>query len=130
MRFSTRSEYGLRALATLAQSYDQGYLSLAKVAKKNHLSLSYLERLFAKLKKAGIVNSAKGKAGGYRLAKKPKDVSLDKVVAILEGSTATYRCLEPEIQCHNQRCKLRQVWLQVQKQVNQTLAKVTIKDLI
>ena len=77
MKFSTRTTYGLRAMIYLARRYESTEsISLAQIAKDENLSLAYLERLFALLKKAGIVLAEKGKSGGYLLSKDPKQIDI------------------------------------------------------
>lgn len=126
MKFSTRTEYGLRALTSLAKIYPRS-LSLAKIAMDNHLSKAYLERLFAALKKIKVIKSIKGKYGGYQLSQKPAQVRLDRVVKALEGSTAPYACVESNLGCPV--CSLRKVWLKLDKSISGTLASTSLHDL-
>lgn len=128
MHFSTRTEYGLRALAYLALKFNQGYISLSKIASQNTLSQAYLERLFSKLKKAEIVKVIKGRNGGYQLTKKPNQIHLDSVIKILEGSWAPYRCVTESTSCSY--CRLRQIWIKLDQQIKQILANLTLQDLI
>ena len=76
MIFSTRSTYGLRAIINLAKQQKFGNVSLSVIAKQENISLKYLEKLFASLKKAGLVKSVKGATGGYLLAKDSKKITV------------------------------------------------------
>ncbi len=76
MKFSTKSHYGLRAMISLARSYDSGSVALSDVAKGEGISLGYLEQLAASLRKAGLVQSQRGSHGGYRLTSAPARVTV------------------------------------------------------
>lgn len=85
MKISTKGRYGLRALVDLASHENAGTVSLLHVAKRQNISLNYLEQVFAALRKAGIVKSQKGAQGGYRLSKSPEEIRLGDVLTVLEG---------------------------------------------
>lgn len=89
MRFSTRSTYGLRALCELADHAGQGPLSVAAIARKEQISLSYLEQLLNRLRKQGLVRSVRGPKGGYLLARDAHAISLAEIVQALEGDAVT-----------------------------------------
>lgn len=130
MQFSTRSEYGLRAMVRLAQKGSKVPYSLAKIAKEEKISLPYLERLVAKLKRAKLVKSAKGVKGGYQLAKSPRRISAAEVIEILEGDFAPYCCVLPTAFCSNKKCLTREVWLKLYVATQKTLKSITLADLI
>ena len=77
MKFSTRTLYGLRAVFVLASRFGQGSLPVSQIAKKENLSVAYLEQILNALKKKGIVKSVRGPQGGYVLARKPSEISLE-----------------------------------------------------
>ena len=132
MKFSTRSSYGLRALALLAKQYGKKPYPLAKIAVTERISQSYLERLFARLKKAGIVASSKGVAGGYQLTYKPSQISILSVIEALEGSITVFKCLSRQgnMVCTKTGCPSGRVYLKVQKALLQSLKSMTLADLI
>src|SRR4030042_4510782 len=105
MIFSTKSEYGLRALVSLAKNQDKAPYSLAKIAKEEKISLAYLERLFARLKKAKIVQSAKGVNGGYKLSRPASKISVKDIFTALEGSLAPYICAGIGGLCGKKSCE-------------------------
>lgn len=129
MKFSTKAEYGLRAIIRIARSIEKKPYSLAQIAKEENISLAYLERLIAKLKKAGLVLSTKGLRGGYQLTKKPKEIKISEVLTALEGSLAPYHCLDINL-CRERACPTRKVWLKLQEQIIKTLNSITLADLI
>jgi len=123
MKFSTRAEYGLRAIVHLAKTTKP--VSLASIAKKEGLSLAYLERIFAKLKKAELVKSFKGVKGGYVLAKPASKVKVAQIIEALEGSVYQLHCPDCKISC----C-VHPVWTKLYKQIYKTLNSISLKSLI
>lgn len=133
MKFSTRTTYGLRAMINLAKQKDQENLSVARIAKNEGISRGYLERLFARLKKAGLVKAEKGASGGYRLAKSPEQISAHRIINALEGGTSAFYCLDEsgKIYCDEKcKCSVTLVLAKVQEAVNKTLKSISLKDLV
>lgn len=132
MKFSTRSSYGLRALANLARRYGQEPYSLAKLASEENISQAYLERIFARLKKAGILTSSKGTAGGYILADNPSKISILSVIETLEGTVSVFKCLgnQGDLICSKKDCPSGAVYQKVQKAIINSLGSMSLKDLI
>ncbi|OGY41221.1 MAG: hypothetical protein A2Y82_02200 [Candidatus Buchananbacteria bacterium RBG_13_36_9] len=132
MRFSTKSEYGLRALVNLAKNQGKEPYSLAKIAKDEKISLAYLERLFAKLKKAKIVVSVKGVKGGYKLARPLAKISVKDILTALEGSLAPYTCVGLESLCNKKSCECQTkiVWQKLDQGITRTLSLIKLSDLI
>lgn len=133
MKFSTRTTYGLRAMINLAENHGQGSIALSKIAKNEKISLGYLERLFSKLKKADLVKSEKGAAGGYELNMAPSKIKVFDIVKTLEGELSPFHCFDEngKIYCANKcNCGATLVLTKVQEAVNKTLRSMTLKDLI
>lgn len=93
MRFSKKSEYGLRALLELTRVYNQQALRRSDIAESQHVPMGFLETILLELKRAGILASRPGAQGGYRLIKPPEDVSLGQVIRILDGPLAPIACV-------------------------------------
>ena len=130
MRFSTKSEYGLRALISLAKHQKEQPYSLAKIAQEQKISLAYLERLFAKLKKANLVKSAKGMKGGYSLAKPASKISVKEILIALEGKLTPYICSDLNNICKVSFCSVKFVWQKLENSMNKTLDSIKLIDLI
>jgi len=131
MRFSTKSEYGLRAIINLAKHQKKQPYSLAKIAHEEKISLAYLERLFAKLKKAGLVISTKGVKGGYKLGKSLNQISVRDILSVLEGSLAAYTCAG--LKCSGSKkfgCQAQFVWHKLDQEINKTLESIKLSELI
>jgi Rrf2 family protein len=132
MKFSTRTTYGLRAMIRLAQHRGGEPLSLAAISRKEKISLGYLERLFARLRKAGLVKAEKGAGGGYRLARSAGKIIVYDIVKALEGKMSPFYCLDEhgKIYCDGHcRCGATAVLVKVQEAVNKTLKGITLDDL-
>lgn len=132
MKFSTRSSYGLRAIRHLVKNYGKKPYSLAKIARAEKISQPYLERLFARLKKAGLVNSSMGMTGGYQLSRQPSKIAIFDVIEALEGSVSVFRCLgaQGRIFCGKRGCPSVRVYQKVQQALSKILKSMTLKDLI
>lgn len=85
MKFSTRTQYGLKGVLALAARYGEGSMAISQIAKKYSISVAYLEQIMNALKKKGIVKSMRGPQGGYVLAKKPSEITLGELLAAFEG---------------------------------------------
>jgi len=132
MKFSTRTTYGLRAMTSLARNYKKGSLSLAVIAKNENISLSYLERIFAKLKKAKLIVAEKGAQGGYTLASSPKKITSLDIVEALDGEVSPFRCIDGDgrVNCRASKfCEVPKVLVKVQTAVVKTLENINLSDL-
>jgi Rrf2 family iron-sulfur cluster assembly transcriptional regulator len=88
MKLSTKGRYAMVALADLAQSTDGGLVSLGEISKRQDVSLPYLEQLFVKLRRAGLVESVRGPGGGYRLAKSPNAIRVSEVLEAVDETVS------------------------------------------
>src|SRR6201989_790995 len=139
MLFSTKAEYGVRLMIELGRQPGSTPISLNSVAEAERLSLSYLEHLVAKLRKAGLVTSTRGAHGGYRLAKPAAEITMDAVVQALEGQIAPMECFheapEGRVLCSHEgdgdrSCSTKLLWTRVQNGVNKALAGTTLAELV
>lgn len=134
MRLSTKGRYAVMAMADLAGHEGANRpVSLAEIAKRQEISLSYLEQLFAKLRKGGLVKSVRGPGGGYRLSRPAADVRVaDIILAVDEPMTAT-RC-EPGSPkgCTGTttRCVTHDLWEELGRQIHVFLSSVSLADVI
>lgn len=135
MKFTAREQYGLRAMVELARRYGDGPVSLSKVARVQGLSQGYLEQVAAALRRAGLLISRRGAAGGYTLARQPDTVTVGDVIRVLEGEIVPMTCVTDEDSCALSRaregqCATRDVWLTVRRQLEKTLDGTTLADLV
>ncbi len=131
MKLSTRTRYGTRALLELALHKGEEPVFLKNIAKKQQISLSYLEHLVTPLISGGIIRSIKGPRGGITLAKKPGDIKLIDVTRLLEGSLAPVECIDnPEICDRSAQCVTRDLWGEMKAAMNGVLEATTLQDLV
>jgi len=131
MKLSTRSRYGTRLMLDMAQHYDQGPLNLANIAKRQGISLKYLEQIIIPLKKAHYVKSVRGPKGGHILAKPPQEITVGEVVALLEEGTTLVECSKsPEVCERSKFCPTRHIWQEVAQAMFDKLQSITLADLV
>ena len=133
MKFSKKTQYGLRAMVHLAKAHKdkERFCSLREISKKENISFSYLEKILLRLEKKELICSKKGSAGGYRLNRSPKKMTVKDIVYSLEGSTIIIDCIYKEEKCLNiKTCKAFSVWNKVQKSLDETLDSITLFSLI
>ena len=131
MKISTRGRYGLRALLDLALHQGEGLVLLKDIARREEISLPYLEHLITPLVAAGIVRSSRGPKGGVLLAKSPEEIKLSEVVQLLEGSIALVDCVNDSKVCHRSAlCVTRDVWNEMKAAMIQVLDSMTLQDLV
>jgi Rrf2 family iron-sulfur cluster assembly transcriptional regulator len=139
MRLSTRGRYAVMAMVELAARQGAGapgsggrsQVSLAEIAQAQHLSLAYLEQLFGPLRRAGLVTSARGPGGGYRLARDPARISISEVVLAVDEPIQATRCEEGGPGClAGQRCLTHDLWAELGDQIRLFLEGLTLADVI
>jgi len=133
LKFSTKGEYGLRAMFDLAQHYGKGPTSLRSVAERQGISEHYLEQLIASLRKAGLVKSVRGAQGGYMLARSPGDIAVGDIIRVLEGPIAPKDCVSEEdseeVCVRAETCAARIVWEKVRDSVAEVLDSISLQDM-
>jgi Rrf2 family cysteine metabolism transcriptional repressor len=134
MRLSTKSEYGLRAMAQLAQrSRDGAPVPLRELAAAEGISEPYLEQIFLDLRKAGFVQSVRGARGGYLLSQRPEEIRVGALLRVLEGDLAPYECVRPDVVSDCERletCMTRQVWLKLRDAMTEAMDRMTLADIV
>ncbi len=132
MKFSTRSRYGLNAMIVLADHNSAKPLSIKEISESQQLPEAYLEKLFAPLKKAGLVTAIRGAQGGYSLSRAPAQISVGEVVRALEGSVAPTNCLDTSRPActHSGACRGRIIWEKVYRSVTGVLDSMTLEDIL
>lgn len=131
MKLSTKGRYGLRAAVALAMYAKDKPVSISTIAAREELSESYLEQLFAKLKKAGLVHSIRGTNGGYQLSRPAEDISVGDVLRALEGNMVIVDCPDSESQCAKYgSCVTKYVWKRINNSINDTMDAITLEELV
>lgn len=132
MKLSTKGKYGLRALIDLAQYSEEEAVSISSIALRQNISESYLEQLFAKLKKAGLITAIRGAQGGYRLAKPAGTVSVGDILRALEGNLKAVECsAHTEEGCRGaDLCVTKYVWQKINESIAKTVDEIMLDQLV
>ena len=131
MKLSTRARYGTRALLDLALHKGKGLVLLKDIARRQEVSLPYLEHLIAPLVAGGLVKSTRGARGGVLLLRSPVEIKLSEVFQLLEGSVAPVDCVNDPKACHRSAfCVTRDVWIEMKSAMIQVLDSTTLQDLV
>lgn len=131
---SKKSQYAFQALMYLAEKNREEPVLIAEISKRKKIPLKFLENILLELRKAGILESKKGKGGGYYFAKNPKDVPLATIIRLIDGPIALLPCVslyfyEKCRNCDEKHCGLHEVMIQVRDANLKILEKRTIADL-
>ncbi len=131
MMVSTKGRYALRVMVDLAERDNAAYIPLKEIAARQEISHKYLENIMRALSKAGFVDAAQGKGGGYRLNRDPSGYTVAAVLAVTEGTLSPVACLEKtDNACARAAdCKTLPLWTELNRVINRYLESVTIADL-
>ena len=132
MNITTKGRYALRVMIDLAQHPEEGFVSLKTVAERQNISMKYLEMIVSGLKKAELLESSRGKEGGYRLSRSPADYSVWEILRCQEDNLAPVACIKDgEIQCDKAAaCITIPMWKELDELTNAYLDGVSLKDLL
>lgn len=132
MKLSTKGRYAVMAMADLARSSQDRPAPLGEIASRQEISLSYLEQLFAKLRRAGIVKSVRGPGGGYRLARAASETRIADIMLAVEEPVDVTRCQHKPAGCmeNGARCITHDLWDELGRHIHLFLNGVTLDDVI
>jgi len=130
MRLTTKGRYAVTAMLDLAVHATSGPITLADISKRQGISLSYLEQLFAKLRKSSLVSSARGPGGGYRLSREALDINVAEIITAVDEKVDATRC-GGEGNCQDgQKCLTHQLWADLSEQLYSFLESITLGQLL
>jgi len=131
MKLSTRSRYGTRMMLDLAKHYDEGPVRIGEIARRQDISVKYLEQLIIPLKKANLINSVRGPKGGHMLAKPPEEITVGEVVKALEGGLDLASCIENPDECkRSDSCLTKGIWEEATKAMFDKLNSMSLYKMI
>jgi Rrf2 family transcriptional regulator, iron-sulfur cluster assembly transcription factor len=133
VKLTTKGRYAVSAMADLAATERDAPVALSDVALRQGISLSYLEQLFAKLKRAGLVDSARGAAGGYWLVNAPADIRIADIIAAVDEEIRTTACASgSSLGCQGTtaRCLTHDLWDELGRQIEIFLNAVSLEDIL
>lgn len=130
MRLTTKGRFAVTAMVDLAMRQNRGPVTLAAISERQHISLSYLEQLFGKLRRAKLVSSVRGPGGGYNLAQPAQQVTVADIVTAVDETLDATQCGGRE-NCHEEkRCMTHDLWATLNEKMYDYLSSVTLADLV
>ena len=130
MRLTTKGRFAVTAMIDIAMHSTNGPATLAGVSERQHISLSYLEQLFGKLRRHGLVESVRGPGGGYHLARSPDTVSVADIILAVDEPIDATQCGGRE-NCHDdRRCMTHELWAGLNAHIFNFLRSVTLAQLV
>jgi len=130
MRLTTKGRFAVTAMVDLAMRQTRGPVTLAAISERQHISLSYLEQLFGKLRRAKLVSSVRGPGGGYNLAQPVQGITVADIVTAVDETLDATQCGGRE-NCHEEkRCMTHDLWATLNEKMYDYLSSVTLADLV
>jgi Rrf2 family iron-sulfur cluster assembly transcriptional regulator len=130
MRLTTKGRYAVTAMLDLAIHQGQGPIALADIAHRQGISLSYLEQLFAKLRRSALVSSVRGPGGGYNLARPASEIHVAEVITAVDENVDTTRCGGAG-NCHNgEPCLTHDLWMDLSQRIHEYLNRISLQQLV
>lgn len=130
MRITRKSDYGLRALCTLAQNYNGEPISIGQLSAEHKIPEPFLEKIMQELREHGLVEATHGRGGGYLLRKHPSQISLREIIQALDGPIALVTCLDPSLTCSIEAdCPTSPVWKVINQKFEEYLESLTLSDI-
>lgn len=131
MELNTKGRYAVTALADLAKFGVGEAVSLASISERQQLPLSYLEQIFMSLRRSGLVESARGRSGGYRLAKPAAGISVADIMHAVEEETRMTSCRDANTPCRGDKpCLTHSLWTALGEEIDGFLTRVSLQDVI
>lgn len=131
MELNTRGRYAVMAMVDLAKYGASDSLPLSAIAKRQHLPMTYLEQLFGQLRRAGLVESIRGRGGGYRLARTAAQISISDVLVAVDEGTQMTRCHSLDTGCVGEkRCLTHSLWDALGAHIDGFLSAVSLHDVV
>lgn len=133
MKLTTKGRYAVTAMADLAAHAGEAPVALGEIALRQGISVSYLEQIFSRLRREGLIDSARGVTGGYRLARDPGDIRIADIIAAADEEIKTTACEKgSSIGCQgtSARCLTHDLWDELGRQIEIFLNAVTLEDVL
>ncbi len=135
MRFTSQEEYGLRCMIQLAKNEDEGPMPIEEIAKKEGLTSPYVGKLMRILLKGGLIRSIRGQSGGYALAKPAIQITLEEIIAVLDGKLFENKYCDKysgmgDHCIHTSECTVRSLWSTLDAIITNILSQTMLKDLV
>lgn len=130
MRLTTKGRYAVTAMLDLCINASKGPVNLSDISQRQDISLSYLEQLFAKLRRKQLVSSVRGPGGGYRLGRRDDEIDIAEIIDAVSESLDTTKC-QGKGDCQNgEICLTHHLWQDLSEQIHGFLSNITLSDLV
>lgn len=130
MRLTTKGRYAVTAMLDLTLNFEMGAITLSDISDRQGISLSYLEQLFARLRKQGLVSSSRGPGGGYRLSRTASEITVLDVISAVDEKVDTTQC-EGKANCHDgEPCLSHELWQSLSNQISKYLSGITLAQVV
>lgn len=131
MRLTTKGRYAVTAMLDLAFHSQENPVTLTDIATRQTISLSYLEQLFARLRKAGMVTGVRGPGGGYKLSRTPTEISIAQIIAAVDEQIDSTKCgRKRNCRKDNQPCLTHDLWVGLSEQIRDYLEKISLAEVL
>ncbi len=130
MRLTTKGRFAVTAMVDLALRHGEGPVTLSEISQRQKISLSYLEQLFGKLRRRGLVDSVRGPGGGYCLAKDTQQISVADVILAVDEPIDTTQCAGQENCKEDDKCITHDLWMKLNEHIFDFLGAVTLKQMV
>ncbi len=131
MKISTKGRYGLRILLDLILHDSETPRLIRDIAESQQISEKYISRLIIDLRRAGMVRSIRGAKGGFRIAKKPEEITLLDVVEVMEGPLSIVDCVRSPEKCtRHENCATRAIWDKLNSEIRASMSRITLADIL
>jgi len=130
MRLTTKGRFAVTAMVDLSMRQTRGPVTLAAISERQHISLSYLEQLFGKLRRAKLVNSVRGPGGGYNLAKPTANITVAEIISAVDEPIDATQCAGKENCNDDRRCITHDLWATLNQKMNDYLTSVSLADVV
>lgn len=130
MRLTTKGRFAVTAMVDLSMRQTRGPVTLATISERQHISLSYLEQLFGKLRRAKLVNSVRGPGGGYCLARPIAGITVADIISAVDEPIDATLCAGKENCDDDRRCITHDLWATLNQKMNDYLSSVSLADVV
>jgi Rrf2 family iron-sulfur cluster assembly transcriptional regulator len=130
MRLTTKGRFAVTAMVDLSMRQTRGPVTLAAISERQHISLSYLEQLFGKLRRAKLVSSVRGPGGGYCLAKPTPEITVADIISAVDEPIDATQCGGKENCADDRRCITHDLWATLNEKMNDYLSSVSLADVV
>jgi len=130
MKLTTKGRYAVTAMLDLAINRDRGPITLADISQRQGISLSYLEQLFSRLRRKGLVDSTRGPGGGYRLSRAAEAIAVAEVISAVDETVDTTRCKGLKNCDDTRACLTHQLWTDLSEQIRDFLDDISLAQVL